>query len=469
MVGLSRGLADLLALTATCGALAQSPPKFVAFDIVAEDARGDAVSGLQQSEIRLSDDRKAQTVVYCHSNQRHPDEPRPTVVVFNLAYAGAKSFAWNEAVRAMRQFETSGSLYFYVVTGSGAMLPVHELPAPDAESLPANRPWMEQSLKALEATLPLEPLQQDRTAMITVASYLQLAARMAVFPGRKNLICIGCLFAKSRDWEASPDAAHMARSVELSQLTDALLEARVAVHIVGGKPVSGRIGAGGGPGVGFPGGWPTLLDDIGAFAAVTGGRAYGFGQVADAIEQAVRDGKSSYRFAYLPLAGNWDAKRHKITIASGRRGVRLLAPGWYIAERQEGLPAIPQFAITSPFEQTDIGVSVSAAKKLDNALRIEIRVDAADLLLLPRNGRYSGSVMMQAICRTPDERRRACTEPAEVKLDLSPQEYHTAMRGGLRFPLDVPAREASSRIRAVVHDENSGLSGTATVAVNEER
>jgi VWFA-related protein len=461
-MGSHSGRLVLLVLSSMCGAFGQTPPKLIAFDIVADAA------GLQGNEIRLYDDKKAQSVLYCHSGQQHPENPRVTVVVFNLAYAGIKSYAWNETIRTMRQFESSEFLYFYVKTGRGALLPVHGLPEKDAESPPTNLRWIDRNLPPIEKTLPLEPLLKKSgiTSMISLAPYVDLAARLAAFPAQKNLICIGCLSAKPSEWDPSPFGNEAAYAAELRQLSDALARARVAVYTVHGSGPSGLVGAGNGAGVtNRPGGLQLFP---GGIAEVTGGRTYSSGQIMEAIQQAVRDRKSTYRIAYLPPPENWDGKRHKITIGSTRSGVHLLAPRWYIAEPQESEP-IPKVAITSPFDQTDIAVSVSVPKSAENAQRIEIRVDAADLLLMPRNSRYSGSIAMQTICYTPDQRKRACTEPASVKLDLSRQEYATAISGGLRFPIEVPADEAFSRIRVLVRDEYSGAMGTATFVRNEER
>ena len=146
---------------------------------------------------------------------------------------------------------------------------------------------------------------------------------------------------------------------------------------------------------------------IDALAGVTGGRAYAHGEIEKAITQAVSDSHSSYRVAYLPPAENWDGKRHRITVVSTRKDIRILAPTWYFADLLEDVvrewkPPIPDVAITSPFDQSDIGVSVSSPEKTANAIRIRIRVDAADLMLLPRNGRYSrASLALQALCYTP--------------------------------------------------------------------
>jgi hypothetical protein len=123
-------------------------------------------------------------------------------------------------------------------------------------------------------------------------------------------------------------------------------------------------------------------------------------------------------------------------------------------------------AITSPFDQSEIAITVSP-EKLAGSLRLQIRVDASDILLLPRDGRYSGSLTMQALCYTLEGRKLACTEPLQVKLDLSEQERVTAFRGGLRFPVEIASCDLSSKVRVVVHDENSGANGSSTFFAGE--
>jgi len=305
-------------------------------------------------------------------------------------------------------------------------------------------------------------------AQYATLNYAQdIATRLAAFPGRKNLVCIGCLLFNASSWHANnPEASQAALAMELRQLAGAFHQARVAVYPVGGQKrryLASQVGE-------------SLdlirIDQIDAFARVTAGRAYGHGEIKEAITQAVNDGRSSYRLGYFPPPDNWDGKTHQIKIVSTRAGVSALAPSWYFADLlqdvvREWKPPIPDFIITSPFDQPDIAVSVSLPEKVANTVRIRARVDAADLLLLPHDGRYSGGLTLQAICYTPEGRRLACTEPMHVKLDLSQSERETAMRGGLWFPLSLAAGEVSSKIRVVVYDENSGAAGSCTLLMQE--
>ncbi len=406
-----------------------------------------------------------------HFNRRQPETPRVTVVVFNLQAAWIKGPEWNETVRTMRPFEASEYVYFYALTNAGALLPVHALPNANSDSPPANAPWIAKIVPPFEAMWSLDQprhLQDMRVPFspypptVDFNPYRELVARLAPFPGRKNLVCINCLFAKPTHFDSSPDAVWNARAADLRQMAEALRQARIAVYPVGGKPANNQVQNNKGP---LP------IDQIGAFAEVTGGRVYGTGEIQQAIRDAVADGRSTYRIGYLPGPENWDGKRHKIRAVSTRSGVHLLAFKWYAAGLLEDIarewkPPIPEIAITSPFDLSDIAISVSP-DKVEGTLRLHIHVDAADVVLLPRNGRYAGSLTMQALCYTPEGRRMACTEPLRVKLDLSEQERATAMKGGLRFPLDVPTGEVSSRIRVVVHDESSGASGSSTFAAGE--
>lgn len=312
----------------------------------------------------------------------------------------------------------------------------------------------------MESTLASE--QSVNRATFNVSSYFQLASQMSAFPGRKSLVCIGCLWTELKNWDRSSDPANAARSLELHQLSAAFVQARVAVYPIGGTPASGAIGD--------INANPMLLSDhIGAMADLTGGRTYTFGQVHEAIEQALRDNASSYRVVYLAKTDDRDGKRHKITVQCSRSGVRLLAPTWYFAQPANDIAEkkhqpIPDTALTGAFAQTDIGVSVSNSKNVDGGMHAEVRVDAHDVLFLHRNGRYSGNLALEAICMTTDGRRRACTELRRVSLDLSASDYMIALNGGLRFPIETPDSGAASRILFVVCDENSGALGTATLS-----
>ncbi len=170
MVGSFGTALCMLAALAAYGTPVSAPAKFVTLDVVAEDADGEPVRDLQASEIRITDDGKAQQVVYCRADRRLPETPRPIVVVLDLSYAPVKSGAWNEAVHSLRKFETSESLYLYVVTGRGAMLPIHRLPETDVASSVAKASWVETTLPPLGATLALESLR-GKSEMIGAADY----------------------------------------------------------------------------------------------------------------------------------------------------------------------------------------------------------------------------------------------------------------------------------------------------------
>ncbi len=165
---------------------------------------------------------------------------------------------------------------------------------------------------------------------------------------------------------------------------------------------------------------------------------------------------------------------HKIALTSSRSGVHLLSARWYMADTLDDIarqprPLIPEIAITSPLDSSDIAVSVSAPHGAQGSIPLNVRVDLADLMLLPRNGHYSGLLALEVICYTPDQRKQACTEPATATLDLTEQERQTALRDGLRFPVEVPVGASPSRIRVIVHDVNSGATGSATLLLKEDR
>ena len=459
-------------LLLAAGAAAQEPPHFVAFD-------ASGPPGLASSDLRVSDNRQERQIVYWRAN-RHAGAPPVTVVVFDLSYDAVKSYLWTLTVNTMRRFETSEDLYFYVVTRQNALLPVRALPDAESASAPVRGEWVDRTLPALEGGLFLESARA-KAGMGGVSGYLDLVARMAVFPGRKNLVCIGCLLEKAADWDPKPGASPglVARAAELRQLGAALVRARVAVYPVAGRPPSGRVGGGSGDGVGMPGASTSAAHlypgGIGGFAGLTGGRSSASGQIDEAITQAVHDGQSTYRAAYLAPQDGLDGRPHKLAVSSTRKGAQILAPDWYLAPTREELEAelrrpIPDAAINNPVEQTDIAISIAAPVPAGGGFRLPVRVDATDILLLPRNGRYHGSLALQAICYTPEGRAMGCSEPKLVPLDLSEDERQTALRGGLHFSFDLPAaKDGAGKFRVIVRDEYSGAIGTASFVPVEGR
>jgi hypothetical protein len=474
--------APAIFILTVCSALAQPvPAKLVALDIAAVGARGDAIPDLSSSEIKVLDNKRAQPIIYWRSNNRRPDIPHVTVVLFSLEYAGIKSSAWDEAVETMRRYEGSEYLYLYAVTGRGVLLPIHALPPSDASSAPVNLPWMNERIPQFESAGSLQESPwnkndpQYRGATLTYAQYAtlnyaqEITTKLAAFPGRKNLICIGCLLFNAESLETHdnvPGAPQSALATTLRQLAGAFNQARVAVYPVG-EPRQTYLASQVGTTLDVTG-----LDRIDAISRVTGGRAYAQGEIEHAITQAINDGRSSFRIGYLPPPDNWDGKTHQIRIACKRTSVRVLAPSWYFADSlddviREWKQTIPDYVVTSPFDQSDIEVSVSHLEKAADAVRLQVRVNAEDVTLVKRNERYTGTLALQALCYEPDGRWLGCTERLQAKLDLSQKERDTAIGGGLRFPLSLPSRDVSAKIRIVVYDAISGAAGSSTVLAGE--
>lgn len=145
----------------------------------------------------------------------------------------------------MRPFEASEYLYFYALTNAGALLPVRALPNADSGSPPANAPWIAKSVPPFEAMWSLDqpPHQQDMNTRfspypltVDFNPYRELIARLAPFPGRKNLVCINCLFEKPAHFDSGLDAAWNARAADMRQMAEAFRQARIAVYAAGGKP-----------------------------------------------------------------------------------------------------------------------------------------------------------------------------------------------------------------------------------------
>ena len=449
-------------LLGAAGARAQAPPKFVPLDIAALGPHGEAVPDLRAGEIELLDNKKPQSIAYWHANNLRTKVPSAMLVVLDLQSTPIKSAGWNEAVQAMRRLEASEYVYLYAVTNGGVLLPVHPLPEAGGDSALVNSPWMDPVLPQFESAARL--YQPRHAGVSDYSQYAELAARLADFSGRKSLVCAGCLLIPEK-LDPNLQAPVADGDVLVNRAVQVFLEARVAVYVVDGLKRS-RYPAG----MLEAGESLVFANHVGGFAEVTGGRTYTQGEIGQAIAQAANDGRSSYRLAYLPGTENWDGKRHPLKIVCRRAGVRILAPAWYRADRWEDMvrerPApIPDSLIKNPFDEPDISISVAPPQKKADGMRITVRVNAADLLLFPQGGRYTGRLDLQALCYMADGRKQACTEPVRVDLDLSEAEHETAIRGGLQFPIDLTADKAGSKIRVVVHDANSGASGSHTFSI----
>src|SRR5205823_1164634 len=141
-----------------------------------------------------------------------------------------------------------------------------------------------------------------------------LATRMALLPGRKNILWItfgvpcGLPMENGLIWDCRPS---------LSKVAVKLDQANVTVSPVALQTASADIESN-----------VTLQQ----FVNLTGGRLYAGGDIERAIPDAIELARASYRVHYAPPANSWDGKPHKIRATSTRKGISIQSKQSYSAD-----------------------------------------------------------------------------------------------------------------------------------------
>jgi VWFA-related protein len=470
------------------------PPSapLVKLNVVAVDARGQSVADLTREEFQVFDAGKPRHIVSFRRNDVKPLRSTPpglnessnrsgtplsqaTVILFDLLNArfDDRAYAANQLVSALRHVEASNSLFLYILTVNGTLYPVHPLPDPETTARATAKPWtddikplFDEASHKLFRLRPLGLLVDERVRM-TYAALEALASRVAETPGRKSIIWISHGVPISIGGRVD-DYYEIDYSPLLQRLTATLDRANVAVYTLRqpGSLAPGATDDGSNSGL-------ASNETLDEFAGLTGGRAYGSVDVERAISQAAADARMSYLIAFDPPLDQWDGKYHKIRVACSRKGVRLQTKqGYYAfaADAHQGDQENAGFetAISSPFDIPEIGIyaRLVPSGKTPRAMNLEIRVDAADVLLAREGDLFTGQLAI-GFASYPANARADDQPPGTFEIRLSPEQHDLAMKQGLSLTRLVTTRATMRKIRVMVYDRASGAMGSLTLPIPE--
>ena len=467
------------------------PPSapLVKLNVVAVDARGQSVADLTREDFQVFDAGKPRHIVSFRRNDVKPLRSTPpglnessnrsgtplsqaTVILFDLLNSRFedRAYALSQLVPALQHVESSDSLFLYFLTMKGTLYPVHPLPDPEATAGVAGKPWTNDTKPLLDEAsrklFGLRPpnLQVDERVHKTYRALEALASQVAGTPGRKSIIWISHGVPISIGARAGGYGG-IDYTPLLQRLTATLDRANVAVYTLrlpgSLAPVAMAAGSGG---AGL-----ASIETLDEFAGLTGGRAYGV-DVERAISQAAADARMSYLIAFDPPLDQWDGKYHKIRVACSRKGVRLQTKQGYYAFAADAHPgdqenAAFETAISSPFDIPEIGIYARLAPsgKTPGAMNLEIRVDAADLLLAREGDLFTGQLAIGFASYPANV--RADQPPGTFEIRLSSEQHDLAMKQGLSLTRLVTLSATMRRIRVMVYDRASGAIGSLTLPI----
>jgi len=401
---------------------------------------------------------------------RSPNTNRPasanspsTLVLLDLLNEnfGERGSGWNDVLNALQNAESGRRVYVYLLTPEGALYPVRALPDAEHPGLPDDDGWVAQLQTLLdEAMHAVNPtrrreLQSDVDARVqaTLGAVRDLASDFASQPGRKCLVWISRgvpIGARGADlhWHDF--------TLSVMRLGTDLARSGIAVYAVDQQTDHATPSS-------------TGMDTLDQLASLTAGLWFPSSATAEAIRQAMSEGRATYQVAYRPPLDRWGNKFHKLEVtAEGQAGIPLRVrtiDGYYgyarEADPRDGFAP----AAVGPSDVSAIGIRATAApsRKGNGWIHFEIRVDAADLRMT-QGATYTGRFLM-AFAYYAAGWQLDLTEELPTDLQLTTEEHDAIMRDGVRLSLDRPLRAGASKMRIVVRDPESGALGSLTVPV----
>jgi VWFA-related protein len=460
----------IFTLWLACGAVAAQaqtptePARLVRLNVVATDANGQPAAGLTADDFQVTDQGKAQHIALF----RDDAQPRPGELSFSnrLAPGGHAAVilldflnqSRTERIEAgrkigpiLKQLPSGESLLFYLLAPDGKLIPLHEFAAI------ADKTWNRDAETLVAAAL--KEHNRDRPAGMSVEDVVKktyvaletLATGLSVFPGRKDILWVtaGIPYVMNPQIQCKADWWDCALYVP--HLTVSLERTGVAVNPL--PFTSLNVNA------------SRSLEEL---AGLTGGRAYLNQDMAAALKQ-FGDSTGVYSLAYAPPATGWDSKYHRLKIACERKGVKLQAKlHYYAAPDQREAPARQQALLVAAFRSSsdvaEVGLRAALAQSAPNTLRIQIRVDPADLLLHPDGVQFTDRLTLLLSARTASGPQG---DPAVADLDLhlTREQLEDARKNGIPIVKEYPIDAATQSVRIIVLDRAADSMGSLTVPV----
>jgi len=439
--------------------MAAEPGALRRVDISAMDKAGHPIRDLRASDIELRDGGVKQPLVFF----RHwsgEAAPHVVTVVLDLLDWWPKSDgpnAWDETLAALRRFEATEDVYFYVLTSpAGALVPVRPLPESEAAAGRPDHHWVDRvapQVVALRNTVapPLAWDKQGGFDSAIEAAFVAadtISAKMELLAGRKALVWIGeePLLPRARDWPDGHSPAAKRMIAKVRRLEGRMNRGDIAMFTVRPLVVFGV----------------TTRPHVPRLAHVTGGSDQTIGDIARGIANAVAETHEGYRAFYAPPPTRRQDDYREIQVRSSRRDVRLLSQTGYTLDPDDEAAEVRQRmmmdrAVVAPRDSIDIPLRQQAGRMI---------VDANALLLREGGGLFTGTLLVQFVSYGAAESRKEITaEPVRVDLKLSRADRDRVLREGFVLPVKAKHDREAQRVRAIVCDLGSEMCGSATVEI----
>jgi VWFA-related protein len=330
----------------------RSTTRLVILDVVATDAQGRTVSDLKPEEVQIFENGKEQTKrdfsflspnpeqaaqlvslhlppdVYTNAQQYKGNSSYNIILldVLNTSFPNL-AYAHDELIKYLDHTPPSQPTAIFALGNKLWML--HDFTT-DHEALKESIRKFKGQGSQLVTTAVDDPKGYKHKSTFTTAgsdrvwttldAFRSMARIMSSYKGRKNLIWISESFVVDTMPNMQPSRGPLYMdeySREVEQMSDALMEAQIAVYPLDPAGLSGDA-------------FRPMLNRFGSQSSLremaerTGGQAFINRNDLDVgIRTSIDDGSSYYTTSYTPANKTWDGKMRKIEVKSTRPGVKL--------------------------------------------------------------------------------------------------------------------------------------------------
>jgi VWFA-related protein len=339
----------------------------------------------------------------------------------------------------------------------------------------------------------------DLRAKETLNALAQIGQHLSGIPGRKILIWVSESFpisiAPDPATGNNPFAGAREYTDQVRAVANTLTDAQVAVYPVDIRGVKANEVLAASQSVSRPGGrltGPAIGRQLNAedmdlqqsqgtmmeLAQDTGGKPCTNNDVSGCLVTALKDSSTYYELSFYPKNVNWDGRFHKITLKTSRSGVKLTyRRGFYaldasaLAKKQAPEDHMRQ-ACADQLPSTSIPLTVRPAPpgqagEPQGGLHYLLLISATGLGAAKEGGSYDLNVRL-ADCEFAQKDTVFRFHEREMPKNVSGETYRIWQSAGIPFHVALMPAADTRRVRMVVLDVSSGLTGAIDIPVRAE-
>lgn len=441
--------------------------QIVRLNVRALDSSGVPIKDLTPKDFKVSDQGKEQSVLFMrgnddastgslapgeYSNRPAGVAPHSIVLLFDLLNESQsdRTDVWHQLRRTLPQMESGQSVYFYLLTLEGNLLPIQAIDpknAPDAAWPKQAGEKLDEAMKSANHSRPVG-MGDETVVKKTYVALETLANEMAGLPGPRDIVWITNGVPNVWNPKGTCNGDYIDCALYIPHLAVTLAQDGVAVDPLSYAPS------------------PNSRRDMDMLAGLTGGRTFAEQDAPVVISAVGREAVGSYTLFYEPGADNWDGKFHKVRVSVEGKAAKVSGGDRYYAMADaRTVTAREQAVLISTFQRPldtpDIALKASVTAAAGQKVHLQILVDPASLLLHQTADQFVGNLTLVIADMGANG---ALGAPTMMNFDakLTEQQLDSVRKTGIPMGQDHELKAGAQKIRIILLDQSTNLAGSLT-------